>query len=43
MDEAHKIELRKLDLEIVHKQIEVKNLNVNNESEVDRGMDFLAS
>ena len=43
MDEAHKIELRKLDLEIFHKQIEVKNLNVNNESEVDRGMDFLAS
>ena len=26
MDEAHKIELRKLDLEIFHKQIEVKTL-----------------
>lgn len=43
MDEEHKKELRKLDLEIFQKQLEVKKLNVTNESEVDRGMDFLAS
>ncbi len=43
MNEALKIELRKLELEIFQKQLEIKKLNVNNESEVDGGMDFLAS
>jgi hypothetical protein len=43
IDEAHKVELRKLNLEIFKKQLEVKNLKVKNESDVDRGMDFLAS
>lgn len=43
MIETQKKELRKLDLEIFQKQLEVKNLNVKNESEVDLGIDFLAS